>query len=99
MFHCSLEPTEVTSSSFSASPRPKMLYNGSQSYNPDQYDPIYAVYDEDGELYKDSGKFVHNIYIHFILVYKLTLYLFTDNEISLFRYLSGVKFITSMDRK
>lgn len=52
----SLEPTEITSSSFTASPRPKMLYNGSQNYNPDQYDPIYAVYDEDGELYKDSGK-------------------------------------------
>ncbi|XP_026320219.1 uncharacterized protein LOC113230481 isoform X7 [Hyposmocoma kahamanoa] len=50
----SLEPTAVTPSSFSASPRPKMLYNGSQSYNPDQYDPVYAVYDEDGELYKDS---------------------------------------------
>ncbi|XP_038208469.1 uncharacterized protein LOC119829815 isoform X5 [Zerene cesonia] len=51
----SLEPTEsVTPSSYSASPRPKMLYNGSQSYIPDQYDPYYAVYDEDGELYKDT---------------------------------------------
>ncbi|XP_045491562.1 uncharacterized protein LOC123691260 isoform X6 [Colias croceus] len=51
----SLEPTEsVTPSSYSASPRPKMLYNGSQAYIPDQYDPYYAVYDEDGELYKDT---------------------------------------------
>ncbi|KAL0901835.1 hypothetical protein ABMA27_006996 [Loxostege sticticalis] len=51
----SLEPTEsVAPVSYSASPRPKMLYNGSQSYNPDQYDPFYAVYDEDGELYKDT---------------------------------------------
>ncbi|KAG7310768.1 hypothetical protein JYU34_003582 [Plutella xylostella] len=51
----SLEPTEsVTPIQFSPSPRPKMLYNGSQSYNPDQYDPYYAVYDEDGELYKDT---------------------------------------------
>ncbi|CAH2050063.1 unnamed protein product, partial [Iphiclides podalirius] len=51
----SLEPTEsVTPSSFSPSPRPKMLYNGSQSYSPDQFDPFYAVYDEDGELYKDT---------------------------------------------
>ncbi|XP_047520728.1 uncharacterized protein LOC125060028 isoform X4 [Pieris napi] len=51
----SLEPTErIPSSSFSASPRPKMLYNGSQAYSPDQYDPYYAVYDEDGELYKDT---------------------------------------------
>ncbi|CAG9796976.1 unnamed protein product [Diatraea saccharalis] len=51
----SLEPTEnVTPVSYSASPRPKKLYNGSQSYNPDQYDPFYAVYDEDGELYKDT---------------------------------------------
>lgn len=52
-----MEPTEsVAPVSYSASPRPKMLYNGSQSYNPDQYDPFYAVYDEDGELYKDTGK-------------------------------------------
>ncbi|KAM3967605.1 chitin deacetylase-like 5 [Aphomia sociella] len=51
----SLEPTEsVAPISYSASPRPKMLYNGSQSYSPDQYDPYYAVYDEDGELYKDT---------------------------------------------
>ncbi|CAK1601724.1 unnamed protein product [Parnassius mnemosyne] len=51
----SLEPTEsVTPSSFSPSPRPKMLYNGSQNYSPDQFDPFYAVYDEDGELYKDT---------------------------------------------
>ncbi|XP_045524011.1 uncharacterized protein LOC123714033 isoform X5 [Pieris brassicae] len=51
----SLEPTEsIPPSSFSASPRPKMLYNGSQAYSPDQYDPYYAVYDEDGELYKDT---------------------------------------------
>nr|XP_032529041.1 uncharacterized protein LOC116779016 isoform X4 [Danaus plexippus plexippus] len=51
----SLEPTEsVTPSSYSPSPRPKMLYNGSQTYSPDQYDPYYAVYDEDGELYKDT---------------------------------------------
>ncbi|XP_030021846.2 mucin-17 [Manduca sexta] len=51
----SLEPTEsVAPISYSASPRPKMLYNGSQNYNPDQYDPYYAVYDEDGELYKDT---------------------------------------------
>ncbi|KAL4713961.1 hypothetical protein ACJJTC_015615 [Scirpophaga incertulas] len=51
----SLEPTEsVSPVSYSASPRPKMLYNGSQTYNPDQYDPFYAVYDEDGELYKDT---------------------------------------------
>ncbi|CAH2989692.1 unnamed protein product [Chilo suppressalis] len=51
----SLEPTEnVTPVSYTASPRPKMLYNGSQTYNPDQYDPFYAVYDEDGELYKDT---------------------------------------------
>ncbi|XP_072946352.1 uncharacterized protein Cda5 isoform X1 [Epargyreus clarus] len=51
----SLEPTEsVTPASYSASPRPKMLYNGSQNYSPDQYDPYYAVYDEDGELYKDT---------------------------------------------
>ncbi|VVC89282.1 unnamed protein product [Leptidea sinapis] len=50
----SLEPTErVTPTAYSASPRPKMLYNSSQAYNPDQYDPYYAVYDEDGELYKD----------------------------------------------
>lgn len=73
MFHCSLEPTEVTPSSFSASPRPKMLYNGSQSYNPDQYDPIYAVYDEDGELYKDSGKTMPTYTLKFTSVY-----LFTD---------------------
>ncbi|XP_013149526.1 PREDICTED: uncharacterized protein LOC106111883 isoform X5 [Papilio polytes] len=51
----SLEPTEsITPSSYSPSPRPKMLYNGSQSYSPDQFDPFYAVYDEDGELYKDT---------------------------------------------
>nr|XP_037866856.1 uncharacterized protein LOC101740429 isoform X3 [Bombyx mori] len=51
----SLEPTENLSPvSYSPSPRPKMLYNGSQAYNPDQYDPYYAVYDEDGELYKDT---------------------------------------------
>ncbi|XP_052739383.1 serine-rich adhesin for platelets isoform X4 [Bicyclus anynana] len=51
----SLEPTEsITPTSYSASPRPKMLYNGSQTYNADQYDPYYAVYDEDGELYKDT---------------------------------------------
>nr|XP_049692404.1 serine-rich adhesin for platelets isoform X1 [Helicoverpa armigera] len=51
----SLEPTEsVAPVSYSASPRPKMLYNGSQNYSPDQYDPFYAVYDEDGELYKDT---------------------------------------------
>ncbi|XP_059055130.1 uncharacterized protein LOC131849147 [Achroia grisella] len=51
----SLEPTEsVAPVSYSASPRPKMLYNGSQNYSPDQYDPYYAVYDEDGELYKDT---------------------------------------------
>ncbi|XP_053618887.1 mucin-2 isoform X1 [Plodia interpunctella] len=51
----SLEPTEsVAPVSYSASPRPKMLYNGSQNYSPDQYDPYYAVYDEDGELYKDN---------------------------------------------
>ncbi|XP_026758821.2 uncharacterized protein LOC113518216 [Galleria mellonella] len=51
----SLEPTEsVAPISYSASPRPKMLYNGSQNYSPDQYDPYYAVYDEDGELYKDT---------------------------------------------
>ncbi|XP_062524545.1 uncharacterized protein LOC101740429 isoform X2 [Bombyx mori] len=50
-----LEPTENLSPvSYSPSPRPKMLYNGSQAYNPDQYDPYYAVYDEDGELYKDT---------------------------------------------
>lgn len=52
----SLEPTEnVSPASYSPSPRPKMLYNGSQNYSPDQYDPYYAVYDEDGELYKDAG--------------------------------------------
>jgi hypothetical protein len=52
-----LEPTEsIAPVSYSASPRPKMLYNGSQTYNPDQYDPFYAIYDEDGELYKDTGK-------------------------------------------
>ncbi|XP_050554956.1 uncharacterized protein LOC118279275 isoform X8 [Spodoptera frugiperda] len=52
----SLEPTEsVAPVSYSASPRPKMLYNGSQNYSPDQYDPFYAVYDEDGELYKDTA--------------------------------------------
>ncbi|XP_073957750.1 chitin deacetylase-like 5 isoform X3 [Choristoneura fumiferana] len=51
----SLEPVDnVTPSSYTASPRPKMLYNGSQNYSPDQYDPFYAVYDEDGELYKDT---------------------------------------------
>ncbi|XP_039760431.1 uncharacterized protein LOC120634100 [Pararge aegeria] len=51
----SLEPTEsITPTSYSASPRPKMLYNGSQTYSADQYDPYYAVYDEDGELYKDT---------------------------------------------
>ncbi|XP_060807728.1 mucin-2 [Amyelois transitella] len=51
----SLEPTEsIAPVSYSASPRPKMLYNGSQNYSPDQYDPYYAVYDEDGELYKDT---------------------------------------------
>lgn len=33
-----------------------MLYNGSQTYSADQYDPYYAVYDEDGELYKDTGE-------------------------------------------
>ncbi|KAJ2940615.1 hypothetical protein O0L34_g14721 [Tuta absoluta] len=49
----SLEPTESVTPSSYASPRPKMLYNGSQAYSPDQYDPYYAVYDEDGELYKD----------------------------------------------
>lgn len=54
----SLEPTERIPSSFPASPRPKMLYNGSQAYSPDQYDPYYAVYDEDGELYKDTGEFI-----------------------------------------
>ncbi|GBP42083.1 hypothetical protein EVAR_29438_1 [Eumeta japonica] len=51
----SLEPTEsLTPVSYSASPRPKMLYNGSQNYTPEQYDPYYAIYDEDGELYKDT---------------------------------------------
>ncbi|CAB3239718.1 unnamed protein product [Arctia plantaginis] len=51
----SLEPTEsISPVSYSASPRPKMLYNGTQNYSPDQYDPFYAVYDEDGELYKDT---------------------------------------------
>lgn len=45
----------MTPATYSANPKPKMLYNGSQTYNPDQYDPYYAVYDEDGELYKDSG--------------------------------------------
>lgn len=56
-FFFSLEPTEsITPSSYSPSPRPKMLYNGSQSYSPDQFDPYYAVYDEDGELYKDTGE-------------------------------------------
>ncbi|XP_049873006.1 mucin-5AC isoform X2 [Pectinophora gossypiella] len=56
----SLEPTEsVTPASYSASPRPKMLYNGSQAYSPDQYDPYYAVYDEDGELYKDTDYVQH----------------------------------------
>ncbi|KAI5639696.1 chitin binding peritrophin-A domain-containing protein [Phthorimaea operculella] len=49
----SLEPTESVTPSSYPSPRPKMLYNASQAYNPDQYDPYYAVYDEDGELYKD----------------------------------------------
>ncbi|XP_041975244.1 uncharacterized protein LOC121730318 isoform X2 [Aricia agestis] len=50
-----LEPTEsVKPSSYLGSPRPKMLYNASQAYSPDQYDPYYAIYDEDGELYKDS---------------------------------------------
>lgn len=57
----SLEPTEsVAPVSYSASPRPKMLYNGSQNYSPDQYDPFYAVYDEDGELYKDTGNIIIN---------------------------------------
>ncbi|KOB79386.1 Chitin deacetylase-like 5 [Operophtera brumata] len=51
----SLEPTEsVAPINYSPSPRPKMLYNGSQNYSPDQYDPYYAIYDEDGELYKDT---------------------------------------------
>lgn len=57
LINFSLEPTEsVAPLSYSPSPRPKMLYNGSQNYSPDQYDPFYAIYDEDGELYKDTGK-------------------------------------------
>lgn len=43
-----------------------MLYNGSQNYNPDQYDPFYAVYDEDGELYKDAGKMNYIFFIYFL---------------------------------
>nr|XP_026497043.1 uncharacterized protein LOC113401365 isoform X5 [Vanessa tameamea] len=55
-----LEPTEsITPTSYTATPRPKMLYNGSQTYSPDQYDPYYAVYDEDGELYKDTDYVQH----------------------------------------
>ncbi|XP_063357692.1 mucin-2 isoform X1 [Cydia amplana] len=51
----SLEPVNnVTPATYTASPRPKMLYNGTQNYSPDQFDPYYAVYDEDGELYKDT---------------------------------------------
>ncbi|XP_063617012.1 mucin-2 isoform X1 [Cydia splendana] len=50
-----LEPVDnVTPATYTASPRPKMLYNGTQNYSPDQFDPYYAVYDEDGELYKDT---------------------------------------------
>ncbi|XP_061708497.1 mucin-5AC isoform X2 [Cydia pomonella] len=50
-----LEPVDnVTPATYTASPRPKMLYNGTQNYSPDQFDPFYAVYDEDGELYKDT---------------------------------------------
>ncbi|XP_047985580.1 uncharacterized protein LOC125225771 isoform X6 [Leguminivora glycinivorella] len=51
----SLEPVDnVTPATYAASPRPKMLYNGTQNYAQDQFDPFYAVYDEDGELYKDA---------------------------------------------
>lgn len=63
-----MEPTEsVTPTSYTVTPRPKMLYNNSEAYSPDQYDPYYAVYDEDGELYKDTGE---GNALHFLNYYR-----------------------------
>lgn len=36
----------------------RTLYNSSR-YEPNHYDPYYALYDEDSELYRDVGKLTH----------------------------------------
>lgn len=36
----------------------RTLYNSSR-YEPNHYDPYYALYDEDSELYRDVGKLKH----------------------------------------
>lgn len=33
----------------------RTLYNSSR-YEPNRYDPYYALYDDDAELYRDVGK-------------------------------------------
>lgn len=35
----------------------RTLYNSSR-YEPNRYDPYYALYDDDAELYRDVGKSV-----------------------------------------
>lgn len=56
-----MEPTVSASPTYQSTKQQisggRALYNGTQQYDPQQYDPYYALYDDDVELYKDAGKF------------------------------------------
>lgn len=68
MCHFRVEPTVSSSPTYTQQTRTKQvpsgraLYNGSQHYNPQQFDPYYAIYDDDVELYKDAGSYTTNSY-------------------------------------
>lgn len=50
---------EVTSAAPAAQPSTataRTYYNSSKHYEPVHYDPYYALYEDDVELYKDVGK-------------------------------------------
>lgn len=42
---------------------PKTSYNNSNHYSSSSYDPYYALYDDDVDLYKDVGKIAIEIVV------------------------------------
>lgn len=67
-----IEPSTLAPEQYAPAPRPvsittagntgntgRALYNttSAQNYDQNQYDPYYALYDDDVELYRDVGKY------------------------------------------
>lgn len=54
-FLCRVESSSTSPNSQQKAAYNKNYYNASNTYNPPSYDSYYTVYDDDVELYRDSG--------------------------------------------